>query len=201
MEKIINIKKIKDLNKIPSDTTELYCHGLGIYKLPDLPKNLKILDCSKNNIFEIDELPKSLIEFNCSNNKLPELPKSLTTLFCSGNILNELPELPESLKELLCHANKLTELPDINNIKDVLFYNNFYRCPIDKDILEKYRLHPFMYYNEEILKQYKTEDYQKFLIDNYVEKYEDIIYNFEYLEINIEFIKFYLRNKKLETLC
>jgi len=80
--------------------------------------------------------------------------------------LIKLPKLPESLEKIYCS-------------------NNPFECPISKDIIEKYKMNIKQLYTIKKKNDFKTLEYQLFLMDKYYNKFADIVYNFS--ELDIEF--------------
>jgi len=163
----IGKRNIEKMNDLPGDIEILSCYNLGLIKLPMLPDSLKEIYCGCNELVELPELPKTLVLLNCFSNKLielPELPKSLNFLSCTNNKLSKLPTLPNKLVQLYCA-------------------NNPFECPIEKDIIERYKMNIKTIYTEQKIEEYRTLDYQYFLLDKYGYKINDIVYNFNGLGI------------------
>ena len=100
--------------KLHENELDVSYHNL--YKLDQLPEDLKVLICKHNHLKTLPQLPESLNEIWCHNNEivsLPKLPESLTVLCCTRNKLKSLPQLPESLVKLMCSSNELKSLPEL----------------------------------------------------------------------------------------
>ena len=83
--------------EVTSHIDKLYCLGLGLRVLPDLP-NCQQLDCSFNKL-----------------TVLPPLSRC-RWLRCEHNLLIKLPDLPVC-RNLMCSHNKLTKTPCLNNVR------------------------------------------------------------------------------------
>ena len=118
------------LQKLPINTGELICSGIGLTELPNLLEktpNLVILDCRNNELTNLPNLPPTLRILYCEQNEIIELPNlleqtpNLQELNCADNELTQLPDLPSTLRILDCADNELTQLPDLPQTLEYLF--------------------------------------------------------------------------------
>lgn len=110
------INKLPD--KLPTSLKELYCNGLELNTLPELPESLEKLSLINfySYRFKFSTLPKSLKELtikNTSIKNLPDLPEGLIILNCINCSIKEFPELPSGLKEFNCRMNPFDTLPKL----------------------------------------------------------------------------------------
>lgn len=100
----INNNKIKELDHLPPNLTNLDCSKNDITKIVKLPGHLEVFDCAYNKIKTMDNLPYSLTTLVCNDNQLMDLPKfskNLQFLNYSHNPISPA-HLPLSYKRILC---------------------------------------------------------------------------------------------------
>ena len=116
------------LPELPRGVKVLLCDRNYLTELPVLPRGLKVLVCDHNQLTSLPTLPEGLEDLHCAFNQiifLPRLPSTLKRLICNNNQLLLLPSLPASLEVLICYNNQLSVLPTLPvGLKKLECYNN-----------------------------------------------------------------------------
>jgi hypothetical protein len=110
---VIYNNKIKLLDNLPPNLTDLACSNNEIRLIDNLPINLKYLGCSNNKISNIKNLPPYLISLDFSNNSLknmPLLPKTIQYINYSNNLI-PLDSLSKPFQSISCEEQSQNCLP------------------------------------------------------------------------------------------
>lgn len=110
---VIYNNKIKRLDKLPPNLTDLTCSNNEIQLIDNLPISLKHFRCSNNKISNIKNLPTYLISLDFSNNfmkNMPLLPKTIQYINYSNNPI-PLDSLPKLFQNISCDDQSQNCLP------------------------------------------------------------------------------------------
>lgn len=121
--------ELNSISSLPIGVKEL---NLENNKLKDIDftqtPNLVTLNVSHNEMQEINDLPSTLKELNCSFNQLRRLDlyglKYLNKLHINNNNLIAVVNIPVSLKIIKYYDNPLKEIQQLDNINDLVIYDN-----------------------------------------------------------------------------
>lgn len=100
----ISNNKIKQLENLPLNLTQLNCSNNDITQIDKLPEHLKYLICSYNKINIIENLPNPLISLVFSNNQMTHLPQLTNNLQFINYSNNPIPHdsLPSLFQNINC---------------------------------------------------------------------------------------------------